>query len=204
MADYLLQVKGTQSDGRPWSTGRHITSATAMATVLANWQAAWIAAWTDSLHGLQTHYVTGTTIDSFVIKRLDASLRQVSVLASPSSHAGTDAGDSLPGSVSVVAAWSSSTAIGRTARGFQALPAPAESASLKDKLTAGALTDFSDGMNAIKTAMTTDGSTFFLAPLVATLHGIAPFTKTVIDVVRVRDRLGSVVERAEKVAATYL
>jgi hypothetical protein len=204
VADYLCEVHGLFPNGEAWSTSRHITSSQAPATLLTTWKNAWVAAWTDGTHGLNAIYPTGTSLETFVVRTLDAQLRSTAAVSVAEHHAGVDTNTTLPAEISIVVTWRSSTGIGRTKRGHQALPAPAGDVVGNNNLTGPAQTRVSAAMNALKAAITADGSTFFLAPRFDTLHGIPAFTKTVTDIVQCRDKVGRAEKRYRKQASIYV
>ena len=204
MTDYYAQVFGHFNNARKWSTGRHITSNQSPAALLTTWSNAWTTAWNDATNGFKLNYPTGLAITNVQIATLDGTMKQTAKVGAPLALAGTSAGFPLPTSLAVVLAWSSSTQIGRTKRGHMAMPAPAENAVLNDTLTGTAQGQFSAAINLVKSAINADGSTFFVYPKFVTSTGIPAFTKTVTDVVKARDKMGSMDERMETEGATYV
>ena len=205
MTDYIAKVHGVFSNGEGWSTSRHITSSQDPATILTTWGNAWQAAWTDSTHGLEQFYNTGTKITEFEVAVLGSQMREISGPPPRGVNLpGTSSAKGLPTQISIVASWRSSAQKGKTAQGHQALPACTEDAVTNNKLDSGPQTQFSAAMNAIRQAIQADGSTFFLFNRFPTSTGVPAFTKTVVDQVSVRDKVGTQDRRYRKELATYI
>jgi hypothetical protein len=204
MSDYFCTVNGVFPNGRKWSTGRHITSGQSPSALLTTWANAWTAAWNDGANGFKLFYPVGTVVQSFTVATLGATMRQTAKISQAAALAGTNANPSLPAQVSVVLSWSSSSSIGRTKRGNQKLPAPAENEVVNDKIPGPSQTSLSVAANMVKTAITADGSTFFSFPRSDTSTGIPAYTKSVLDTVKCRDKVGSANKRSKKEPSTYV
>lgn len=204
MADYYCQVHGVFPNGRTWSTGRHITSGQSPTALLTTWQNAWTTAWNDSTNGFKLVYPTGTEITSFSVATLGPTMKETSKVAASAALAGVNTNASLPSNSTVVLSWSSSSRIGRTARGNQRMPAVAENEVVNDKLISGTQASISAAINIVKTAIQADGSSFFVFPPATTSTGIPAYTKQVLDTVKCRDKLGSENKRPKKEPATYV
>lgn len=204
MADYFAQCFGVFPNGEGWSTGRHITSSQSPTSLLTTWANAWTAAWNDGTNGFKLVYPTGTILQRFSIATLGSSMQELAKVQQAATLAGVNTNESAPTQVSIVFPWTSSAQIGRTARGHQSMPAPSVNELVVNKLVSGTQTSLSAAMNMVKNAITADGSTFFLFPRFTTSTGIAPYTKTVVDTVKCRDKVGTQDKRYRKELATYV
>jgi hypothetical protein len=202
MTDYIAYVRGVLTDGRAWSTERHITSTQSPTALLTTWQNAWTSAWNLATTGLATVYDTGTSITGFEVGTLNATMNKVAKTTSSVSLAGTASGSSLPGSQSVVVDWTS-TVTQRYGRGRMALPAPAESQTAGDTISATPGANIKAAITSVQTAVQADGSTFFVFPKFKTVSGQPAFTKTVLTSFSVRKQLGTQRRRTRKTTKTY-
>ena len=204
MTDFYCQVFGLLPNGEKWSTGRHITSGRPLATMLSVWGAAWDSAWTNGTYGLQGIYPTDLTVTGYSAASLDGNMREIAKQLLSASHAGVDSADSLPSNVSIVLSWRSSQDVRKTARGNQKLPGPSNDKVIDDKLDSVVQGHVSAAINAVKSAVIADGSTFFVFPRFNTFSGPLALSKTVIDTVTCRDKVGTMKKRIRKEAATYV
>lgn len=202
MTDYIATVRGVLPNGRTWSTSRHITSGQTESALLTTWQNAWTTAWNLATTGLATVYTSGTTITQFEVGTLNATMRKISKSDATVSLAGTATGDGLPNNDAIIVDWTSSNTQ-RYGRGRMMLPAPAESQTTNDALNSTPATNVKAAINSVKTAVTADGSTFFVFPRFATQSGQAAYAKTVLTSIAVRNQLGSQRKRTKKEAKTY-
>lgn len=202
MTDYIATVRGVLPNGRSWSTSRHITSGQTEAALLTTWQNAWTTAWNLATTGLATVYTSGTTITQFEVGTLNGTMRKISKSDATVSLAGTATGDGLPNNDAIIVDWTSATTQ-RYGRGRQMLPAPAESQTTNDALNSTPATNVKAAINSVKSAVTADGSTFFVFPRFATQGGQAAYAKTVLTSIAVRNQLGSQRKRTKKEAKTY-
>lgn len=202
MTDYIATVRGVLPNGRSWSTSRHITSGQTESALLTTWQNAWTTAWNLATTGLDTVFTSGTTITQFEVGTLNATMRKVSKSVATVSLAGTATGTGLPNNDAIVIDWTS-TNVQRYGRGRMMLPAPAESQTTNDSLNATPATNVKAAINSVKSAVTADGSTFFVFPRFATQGGQPAYAKTVLTTISVRNQLGSQRKRTKKEAKTY-
>lgn len=200
--NYVAFVRGTLPNGRPWSTSRRITSVQDRATMLGTWQTAWTSAWNLAVTGLNVLYEANTKITGFEVGLLDGSMRKVAKSTAAVSLAGTDAGDPLPATNSVVVYWKSQVTQ-KYGHGFNKLPPPTENFSNGLTLTATAGADFKAAILSVQNAVQADGSTFFVAPRFLTESGQPAFAPTVLTSYEVREQLGDLRLRENKVAKTY-
>ena len=202
MSEYVAFVRGSLPNGRPWSTQRMIESVDSMSTLLTNWQNAWTSAWNLAVTGLNVMYDANTKITEFEVGTLDGSLRKVAKDTAAVNLAGTDGGDPLSANNAVVIYWTSAVTQ-RWVHGFNKLPPPTEAFANGLELTATAGANYKAALTSIKTAMTADGSTFFVAPRFATESGQPAFTRTTLLAFEVRKQLGDERVREQKVPKTY-
>jgi hypothetical protein len=202
MADYVAFVRGTLPNGRPWSTNRKITSTQSPSALLTTWQNAWTSAWNLAVTGLNVMYDANTKITEFEVGTLDASLRKVAKTTASVNLVGTDANDPISGNNDVVIFWSSSVTQ-KYGHGFNKLPPPCE--DMVNGLVIGATpgANFKAAIQSVQTAIQADGSTFFVAPRFTTESGQPAFAKTVLTTFKVREQLGDMRTREQKVAKTY-
>ena len=202
MADYVAFVRGTLPNGRPWSTNRKITSTQSPSALLTTWQNAWTSAWNLAVTGLNVMYDANTKITEFEVGTLDASLRKVAKTTASVNLVGTDANDPISGNNDVVIFWSSSVTQ-KYGHGFNKLPPPCEDMvnGLVIAATPGA--NFKAAIQSVQTAVQADGSTSFVAPRFTTESGQPAFAKTVLTTFKVREQLGDMRTREQKVAKTY-
>lgn len=202
MTDYIATVRGVLPNGRSWSTSRHITSGQTEAALLTTWQNAWTTAWNLASTGLATVYTANTTITGFEVGTLNGTMRKISKSTATVSLPGTATGTGLPNNDAIVIDWSSATTQ-RYGRGRMMLPAPADSQTTNDALNSTPATNVKAAINSVKSAVTADGSTFFVFPRFATQSGQAAYAKTVLTSIAVRNQLGSQRKRTKKEAKTY-
>lgn len=202
MADYVCYVRGTLPNGRSWSTERRITSGQAPATLLTTWANAWTAAWNLATTGLGVMYDANTKITGFEVGSLNPSMRKVAKVTDPVNLVGTSVGDPYSANNTVVVNWESAVTQ-RYGQGNQKLPPPTEAFVDGDVLTATAGANFKAAMTSIQSAITADGSTFFVAPKTTTESGQPAFAKTVLTAFRVREQLGTERKRTKKEPKTY-
>ena len=202
MADYVAFVRGVLPNGRPWSTERKITSTQSPSALLTTWQNAWTSAWNLATTGLATVYDAATTITEFEVGTLDSNMRKVAKSTASVSLAGSDAGEPISGNNDIVVFWES-TVTQKYGRGFQKLPPPTENMvnGLVIAATPGA--NITAAINSVWTAVKADGSTFFVAPRYTTETGQPAFAKTVLTAFKVREQLGDMRTREQKVTKTY-
>jgi hypothetical protein len=202
--NYLATVRGVLPNGRAWSTSRHITSNQSESALLTTWQNAWTTQWNLATTGFAVAYTAATTITQFEVATLNGSMQKTSKSQAAVSLVGTDATTAGAQGTAIVVDWPSAGAL-RRQRGRQFLPAPATDMAADGKLNATPATNFKTNVNAVRTAVTADGSTFFVFNRNKTLtDGAAPFTITVLTgSVLVRNELGSKNRRERKVPKTY-
>lgn len=202
MADYIAYVRGTLPNGRSWSTERRITSNQAPSALLTTWANAWTSAWNLATTGLGVMYDANTKITQFEVGTLNASMRKVAKATVPATLAGTDAGQPYSANNSVVVLWESAVTQ-KYGRGNQKLAPPTETFVDGDILTPTAGANFKAAMTSIQSAITADGSTFFVAPKYTTESGQPAFAKTVLTSFAVRQQLGTERKRTKKEPKTY-
>lgn len=202
MADYVAFVRGTLPNGRPWSTERKITSTQSPSALLTTWQNAWTSAWNLAVTGLKVVYDANTKITQFEVGTLDSNMRKVAKTTANVNLVGTDAGDPISGNNSVVVFWTSAVTQ-KYGRGFQRLPPPTEAFVNGLTITATGGANIKAAIQSVQTAVQADGSSFFVAPRFTTETGQPAFAKTVLTTFAVREQLGDISEREEKVAKTY-
>lgn len=202
MADYVAFVRGTLPNGRPWSTERKITSTQSPSALLTTWQNAWTSAWNLAVTGLNVMYDANTKITEFEVGTLDANMRKVAKTTAAVNLVGTDANDPISANNDVVILWESAVTQ-KYGRGFQKLPPPCEDMvnGLVIAATPGA--NFKAAIQSVQTAVQADGSTFFVAPRYLTESGQPAFAKTVLTTFKVREQLGDMRVREQKVPKTY-
>jgi hypothetical protein len=205
MTDFYAQVHGVDANGFAWSTGNHITSGQTRDALLATWQAAWTSAWNLAGTGLKTVYTTQQSITRFSVKQLNATMREVSESSADVTLAGTDAGNAVPASMSIVVRWFPlNGGIERNQRGFNKLLGPAKSQTTNDDIDAGPAANVKAAMDSVRTAIQADGSTFFSFPRNDLENGTPAFTKTVLATLKVRRKLGSADMRDRKEVIAYV
>lgn len=205
MADYYLRVEGNYTTDIEWGFGRHVTSAQSPSALLTTWTNAWVSAWTDGTHGLQTLYPTTTTMSRFSVATLDGLYLQTAKVQGTSSHAGTGTDDSLPFAMATLVALRSTTQIGKHARGHFYLPAMIETVVNADVLTPTAGARASLAVNAVRTAVQADGSTFFVVDVGnhRAVPPVLPGPKYVMDAAwTVSDKPATQRSRVKKVKPT--
>lgn len=202
MADYVCFVRGVLPNGRSWSTERKITSNQAPATLLTTWANAWTSAWNLATTGLGVMYDANTKITEFEVGTLNPSMRKIAKSLDPVSLVGTSTGDPYSANNTVVWTWES-TVTQKYGRGNMKLPPPTEAFIDGDVLTAAAGANFKAAAASIQSAITADGSTFFVAPKYTTESGQPAFAKTVLTSVLVREQLGTERKRTKKEQKTY-
>lgn len=202
MADYIAYVRGTLPNGRSWSTERRITSNQSPSALLTTWDNAWTSAWNLATTGLGVMYDANTKITAFEVGTLNSSMRKVAKTVTAATLVGTSGGDPYSANNTVVVNWESAVTQ-RYGTGNQKLPPPTEAFVDGDVLTATAGANFKAAMTSIQAAINADGSTFFVAPKVATESGQPAFAKTVLTAFRVREQLGTERKRTKKEPKTY-
>jgi len=202
VTNYRCTVKGVFPNGRTWSTSRHISSTQSETALLTTWQNAWTAAWTDGAHGLETMYPIATKITEFLCTTLNPDMTDRSTSQVGVNIPGTNAGASLPSQISVVVSWRSAR-VGRHYRGHQSLAAPAEDQVVNDLLTGPGTIRVTAAMNAIKTAIQSDGSTIFGFNRLPLANGTPVGDIVTYTNVLTRDKIGTQDPRYTKEAATY-
>src|SRR4029077_18437518 len=202
MSDDLAFVRGSLPNGRPWSTERKITSTQSPSALLTTWQNAWTTAWNLATTGLATVYNAATTISQFEVGTLNASMSKVAKVTANVNLVGSDANDPISGNNSIVVHWTSSVTQ-KYGQGFMKLPPPCEDMvnGLVIAATPGA--NIKAAIGAVRTAIQADGSTFFVAPRFLTESGQPAFAKTVLTAFAVREQLGDMRVREQKVTKTY-
>ena len=202
MTDYVAFVRGSLPNGRPWSTERKITSTQSPSALLTTWQNAWTTAWNLATTGLATVYNATTTISQFEVGTLNASMSKVAKVTANVNLVGSDANDPISGNNSIVVHWTSSVTQ-KYGQGFMKLPPPCEDMvnGLVIAATPGA--NIKAAIGAVRTAIQADGSTFFVAPRFLTESGQPAFAKTVLTAFAVREQLGDMRVREQKVTKTY-
>jgi hypothetical protein len=148
-------------------------------------------------------YPIATKITEFLCTTLNGDFTDRSTSQVGVSIPGTNAGASLPSQVSIVVSWRSAR-VGRHFRGHQALAAPAEDQVVNDLLTGPGTIRVKAAMNAIKTAIQTDGSTIFGFNRLQLANGTLPGDIVTYTDVLVRDKIGTMDPRYTKEAATYV
>jgi len=162
MPDYYARVKGKYSASLGWSFGVHINSAQDLATMLTTWSTAWHAAWIDGAHGLNLLYPPTTGITQYVVYVLDANFEALGAATANSADVGTSPNDSLPFQEALLVSLRSNSTK-RAGRGRLFLPALNEDSVNANIVDAGDAARASVAVNAVKAAVQSDGSTFFVA-----------------------------------------
>lgn len=202
MADYVAFVRGVLPNGRSWSTERKITSTQSPSALLTTWQTAWTSAWNLAVTGLKVIYDANTKITEFEVGTLNGSMRKIAKTTATVNLVGTDGGDPISANNDIVILWES-TVTQKYGRGFMKLPPPTE--AMVNGLVIGATpgANIKAAILSVQTAVQADGSTFFVAPRFATESGQPAFAKTVTGTFFVREQLGDMRTREQKVPKTY-
>lgn len=206
MAKYMCTVAGDFNAELGWSINMRVSSGADLQTMLTNWAAAWTAAWNDGTHGLKVLYPTTTSITRYRVATLNTAYRETSAAESSVSLAGTATGDSAEYNTSLVVIKRSSIFIGKHTRGRFSLPAPEETFIVANVVTGPATTRVSAAVNAVKTAIGSDGSTFFVVYTgPADLHNpVTPGPEYTTDVFEASNKPGSMRPRTNKQKPDYV
>ena len=202
MTDYYLQVSGEYGTSLGWSFGQHYTSASSESSIATAWHSAWSNAWTAGPYGLQVIYPTTTSVLAVSVATLNGTMHEVSKTRLALADAGISADDTLPYQNSVVISWRG-IAIQRYGRGRWFMPAPVETTINANVLTSGAASRYKDAIGSVYTAMTTDGSTFFVTNKKALKDGTPPFRKTIVTTPLVAMKPARQSRRVRKVPTSY-
>lgn len=203
MPDYYAQVIGEYGSTLGWSFGQHITSASAEATLAAAWHDAWGTAWTSGSFGLRTLYPTSTAIVNVTVATLNATMHEVSKTRLALATAGISSTDSLPLQEAVVVSWRGQ-AIQRYGRGRWFLPALCEDEVNGDVVIDSAATRIKTAVQSVYTAITTDGSTFFVTNKKALKDGTPPYRKTLVTTPLVALKPARQSKRVRRVPTSYM
>lgn len=203
MADYYCQVQGTFSTDLAWSFGAHVTSNQAEATLATTWNNAWVNAWTNATYGLQTLYPTSTEFTGTSVATLNATMHEVSKTRLADAAPGTAAGDTLP-YINAVVISMRSTSIQKHGRGRMYLPALEETHVNGDIVIPAATAQIKTAVEAVFSAVTADGSTFFVTNKKPLKDGTPAYGKTVITSWLVSNKPARQSRRVKKVPALYI
>lgn len=203
MTDYFAQVHGTFADGDVWSFGWHISSNQTPDAMLTTWSNAWIAAWTDGTHGLQTLYKTTTSIANFTVATLNASMKQTAKVELVSAQPGTSSDTPLPDEDAICVSLRSPN-IQKHGRGRTFLPAPVEGIVDTGLYTSTAMTRVKTAVQAVRSAVTADGSTQFVTNMEALKDGTPPYQKTVITSILVARKPSRQGRRQDPLTSNYV
>lgn len=203
MTDYYMQVHGEYGGTLGWSFGQHITSGASESALCAEWHNAWNTAWTSGAFGMDTLYPTATTINDVTVATLNGTMHEVSKSELALALPGISSSDTLPWQESVVVSWRG-LAIQRYGRGRWYLPALAEDQVNGDIVITTAATRIKTAVQSVYTAMTTDGSTFFVVNKKPLKDGTPAFRKTVVTTPLVAQKPARQSRRVRKVPTSYV
>lgn len=203
MTDYYMQLHGTYAGGLAWSFGQHITSGASESALATEWHNAWNTAWTSGAFGLDTLYPTTTAITEVTVATLNGTMHEVSKTTQGLALPGISSADTLPYQESVVISWRG-LAIQRYGRGRWYMPALAEDQVNGDVVITTAANRIKTAVQSVYTAMTTDGSTFFVTNKKALKDGTPPFRKTIVTTPLVATKPARQSRRTRKVPTTYV
>lgn len=205
MPDYKCEAHGVYADGRPWSTGVHITSSQTPDALNATWSAAIADMWSNGTYGIATLYPTGTEMTSTTVALLNATMHETAKRQSPHSVFGTSTADTLPFQEATLISWRGDNTQ-RTGRGRQYLPALAEDQVNNNILILSAQNRIKSAITAVKNAIQADGSTFFVTPTNVKhppKNGTPLYAKTVVTTPLVSNKPARQARRVNKVPAVY-
>jgi hypothetical protein len=203
MTDYFAQVHGKFASNDVWSFGWRVTSNQTPSAFLTTWSNAWVAAWTDGTHGLDALYNTTTSIQSFSVATLNASMHQTAKVELVSAQPGTSSDTALP-DLNAICVSLRSTNIQKHGRGRTFLPAPVEGIVDTGLYTSTAMTRVKAAVTAVRSAITADGSTQFVTNLKALKDGTPPYQKTVITSILVARKPSTQERRDDPLPANYV
>lgn len=198
-----MKVHGRLPSNEPYSWAWGITSNQTPAALVTTMAAALSDMWTNGTYGVGSQYAPGTRLDTFDIITLNGTFRETAKLSHTLSLVGTS-GDNPLSDKSTMVMRKESPGLQKWERGFTHLPAPVEGT------LAGGLYDsthrdrFTSAMRAVKSAITADGSTLYVATGAAVVGSPKPaYTKTVITDVRCSNKPGTQRNRMNKVVGIY-
>jgi hypothetical protein len=203
MSDYKLIMHGHYVSGRPWSTGLYLTSSATPSAMLTSWATAVTDFWTNGSHGIQTLYHTDTILDNVEVITLTGDMKYRTRTGPTSlALAGTSSDTGGADIVSVVLSLRTSN-LGAGERGRMKLPSPVEGAITNGELASTPQARFGTAGEALRTALTADGSTWFLFNRQETISKPTPFTKSIVVKAECSNILGTVRRRVKHANRTY-
>ena len=203
MPDYKLEVSGSFGTGRRWSWGCHVSSTADLATTITDWAAQVVSFWTNGPHGVETLYATTTILDTVTAIQLGATMHEVQRIDSPTTLAGTAAGEEGANQLAILVSLRNVMSGARN-RGRMYLPSPAEDAVDEGILGSTQATRVSTAITALFTGMRTAGYTFFVFNRTAHVLDPVPFTKKTITSEKIDKVLRTQRRRVRKELAEYV
>jgi hypothetical protein len=180
----------------------HITSNQSEAALLTTWNNAWSSAWTDAGHGLDALYPAGTVLEGTSVATLNGTMHEVTKTPGTLNLPGTAVGDTLPYLNATLLSLRSAS-VQRHARGRIFLPAMEESFVNNDVLIPASVTRVSLAAQAVKAAITADGSTIFVTNKKPLKDGTPAFGKTIITTILVSNKPARQSRRTRKIQPVY-
>lgn len=203
MPDFAASVHGNFNSELTWSFGTKITTSQPIDTLAATWDNAWAAAWDTVSGGMKTYYPTTTNMTSTRVAALDATMHETQNVVTSNLRPGNAAGDTLPYLNSIVVS-QRSTFSKRWNRGRFYLPALEETFVNDNVLDLPAATALAAQVRSVFTAITADGSTFFVTSKKPHKDGTGQYQKTVINLWEVSRKPARQARRVKKQIATYV
>ncbi len=203
MTDYKLEVSGSYGTTRRWSWGCHVSSTADLATTVADWATQVVSFWTNGSHGVETLYATTTVLDTVTAIQLGSTFHEVQRIDSPTTLAGTAAGEEGAGQLAILVSLRNVMSGARN-RGRFYLPSPAEDAVDEGILGSAQGTRVDVAVTSLFTGMRTAGYTFFVFN--DAVHPLDPviFTKKTITFEKVDKVLRTQRRRTQKLPAQYV
>jgi len=203
MTDFKVVVRGRQSGGFAYSWAFNVTTNQTASALVSTVNTLLTDFWTNGTYGVGASYHTDMTIDSFDVYTLNGTYKATAKTSFAMTLAGTSSDNPLSDATTLTIK-KTSTSVQRNGRGFIALPAPVEGTLTGGFYASTTRTRFQNAAESILTAIAADGSTIFVhTGAVATVGGVAPYTKTVITDVRCSNKPGTQRGRTRKVVGIY-
>lgn len=203
MTDYKVQWGGTLPGGVAWTTGLGVTSSQPPAALLTTMEAALTDMWTNGTYGLGNQYAPGITLTQVEVITVDGTFKQTSKVIGPLALVGTS-GDAPLTNDDTMTIRKENPGLARWQRGFMSLPAPVEGTLVNGKYTVPTRDRFGAALQAVRSAITADGSTVYIhTPASKPGTTYPPYTKTVVTKLAASDKPGSRRQRTRKVKPSY-
>lgn len=204
MTDYLCRFQGHYVSGRPWSSGFHLSSTNTPSVQLTKLVTNVTDLWTNGSHGIETLYHTDTILDYAEVITLNSQLRY-QTRTGPTSLALPGTSSDTPGADIVSVVISLRTAdVGPGQIGKMKLPSPVEGAVTNGELASTPQTRFGTAAEAFRTAMTSDGSVWFIYNRQETISKPTPLTRSTVTKAECSNILGTVRRRVKHANRTYV